>query len=556
MSTSAFSSKRYLAVAPVTDDDRKLTWSIGLKAANPDALQSTFAEVTNPDHPNYGRYLSVEDADALTAPHPDALAEVHGWLGHRRTTFLASANVLVVESTVGEARELLDTEIAEFEHDTDGHRVLRASSPITIPSHLESKVSFVSLNQTPIRPRSQHPIKPLPPRHPINEEAGHIQATPQFIRQLYNVPSDAKVELATQAIASFLNESWSPADLSLFEKKFNLVEARMVQKGDGFNNNSAGTGEASLDVQYITAMAPNAETTVWSINDSKNYGDADCWISDWANQVLSDPNPSLVHSISYGDEEANMVPGGLDALKHTDELFQKFAVRGLTILIASGDNGVSSTGCSVSAPEWPASSPYVLSVGATQIGTDGKSEVVCSAATGGTITSGGGFSNYYPTPSWQAKAVLSYLAGPNVPKQVGYFNPKGRGYPDVTAIGDFFPVFVQGDLGGYCGTSASTPTTAGLITLWNELRLQKGLPSVGFINPLLYKIGGESPSAFHDIVVGNNGAGVADQHGNYSFCPLNFAAGPGWDAASGLGSPVFDKLATLILNNGSVIGCN
>ena len=172
---------------------------------------------------------------------------------------------------------------------------------------------------------------------------------------------------------------------------------------------------------------------------------------------------------------------------------------------------------------------------------------MCSGATNGLITSGGGFSSVYDTPSYQKDAVLSYLAGPNSPHKEGFFNTKGRGYPDISALGANFPVFIKGKANALYGTSASTPLVAGLVTLWNELRLQHGLPSVGFFNPLLYKIGASSPSAFHDVVVGNNGAGVSNAY----VCPISFGAGPGWDAVTGFGTPVFDQLATLVLANGT-----
>ena len=83
---------------------------------------------------------------------------------------------------------------------------------------------------------------------------------------------------------------------------------------------------------------------------------------------------------------------------------QKLALRGVTILAASGDRGVSDAQSAISCgynPSFPASSPFVTAVGATQGPESGVPETACQVDRGGGITTGGGFSNIYPAPSWQ-----------------------------------------------------------------------------------------------------------------------------------------------------------
>ena len=94
------------------------------------------------------------------------------------------------------------------------------------------------------------------------------------------------------------------------------------------------------------------------------------------------------------------------------------------------------------------------------------------------------------------------------------------------------------------GTSASAPTVAALVSLLNEARLKAGKPQMGFLNPFLYA----NPDAFFDVVKGTNAYG----RGPYQ-TPYGFAAAKGWDAATGLGTPHFDKLLYAALN-GSVVG--
>ena len=103
----------------------------------------------------------------------------------------------------------------------------------------------------------------------------------------------------------------------------------------------------------------------------------------------------------------------------------------------------------------------------------------------------------------------------------------------MSALGEGYQVIVGGKAESVGGTSASSPAFAGYVSLINEARFRAGKPQMGFINPFLYA----NPHAFTDIVKGTNaiGRGTGDlQYG--------FAAAPGWDAATGLGTPLFDKL--------------
>lgn len=183
-----------------------------------------------------------------------------------------------------------------------------------------------------------------------------------------------------------------------------------------------------------------------------------------------------MHSVSYGDVEASIDDSY--RVRLNVEL-QKFGVSGRTVLVAAGDSGVS---CHLGQfwPDWPTSSPYVTSVG----GTDGP----VRAWSGG----GGGFSNHYPMPAYQEAAVNKYLNSPVAPAS-HYFNASGRAYPDVAAFATNFEIVVGGGTTGVAGTSCATPTFAGVISILNDVRLLAGKPTLGFVNPLLYKIGAETP---------------------------------------------------------------
>jgi tripeptidyl-peptidase I len=150
--------------------------------------------------------------------------------------------------------------------------------------------------------------------------------------------------------------------------------------------------------------------------------------------------------------------------------------------------------------------------------------------------SGGGFSNYFSLPSYQASAVKNFMKryapnyGPNV------YNDSGdaRGFPGISAIGQNVPIVFNGETIPVGGTRVNCPLVAGLVTLLNEARLKQGKGPVGFLNPTFYK----NLGAFNDITIGNNpGCGTG-----------GFNAFPGWDPVTGLGTPNFAKLKEVFLS--------
>ena len=150
--------------------------------------------------------------------------------------------------------------------------------------------------------------------------------------------------------------------------------------------------------------------------------------------------------------------------------------------------------------------------------------------------SSGGFSNKWKRPDWQKDAAAKYLANAsgNLPSLV-HFNDTGRGFPDIAAQAvDFIVVQFGIPLPGVSGTSCASPTAGGIFGLLNDMRAQANKSSLGFLNPLLYK----NADALNDVSKGvNNGCGFASS---------GFPAVAGWDAATGLGSPNFPKLAKAI----------
>ena len=163
------------------------------------------------------------------------------------------------------------------------------------------------------------------------------------------------------------------------------------------------------------------------------------------------------------------------------------------------------------------------------------------------FSSGGGFSNVAPTPAWQQSVVAAYIANKSAVPPAGDFNATGRGAPDVAALGHNYFIYLGGSVTSVDGTSAATPVMAGIVANLNAWRLANGKPVLGFLNPLLYAIYAKDASAFNDIVQGDNSCTE-----DACPCPANtgFSAAPGWDAATGLGTPNMAVIKKNILSMG------
>eukprot|EP00475_Leptophrys_vorax_P030474 TRINITY_DN456_c0_g1_i3.p1 TRINITY_DN456_c0_g1~~TRINITY_DN456_c0_g1_i3.p1 ORF type:complete len:881 (-),score=220.63 TRINITY_DN456_c0_g1_i3:32-2674(-) len=199
--------------------------------------------------------------------------------------------------------------------------------------------------------------------------------------------------------------------------------------------------------------------------------------------------------------------------------------------------------------DFPTASPYVVSVGATQINPYGSSsscgqspqEILSDMLTGAFITGGGGFSNLQSRPSWQKAAVEAYLNQTHLLPPSNYFNASNRGYPDLSLNGHNYPVVSGGQVIGVDGTSASSPTTAALFTLMNEVLLKYGKKPLGLLGPLLYQMAEEEPTAFNKIAPVQYGDMILGGDSNCTAiycCQYGYkATSSGWDPVTGLGTP-------------------
>jgi len=367
--------------------------------------------------------------------------------------------------------------------------------------------------------------KPLKAIYTHKRSIQQDNVTPQTIYTVFNTNGTmGKAANNLQAVSQFLQQYFDPQDLSDFQQNFNLQNqpaAKIIGPNDPTN---PGT-EALLDIEYIMGTAPLIPTWFWSTDGTYNGQEP---FVQWAMNVNAGATVPLVMSISYGDEESSV------AKDYTDRLnieLQKMAARGISVLFASGDNGV---GCKsnsppcIQDPNWPASSPYITSVGGFY-------------SSGGSLSgdsiSSGGFSNYYAVPSYQSAAVSAYLTNtPGLPPASSY-NRTSRAMPDVSSFSEGVIVYQGGSQEPVGGTSCAAPVFSGVISLVNDYLLQNNKNSLGFLNPALYRIGQTNPQAFIDITTGQNDDG----------CCNGFPATKGWDPITGLGGPNYPALLQALM---------
>jgi kumamolisin len=364
---------------------------------------------------------------------------------------------------------------------------------------------------------------------PAAAPAAATSYTPPQVAGFYQFPPGTDGTGRTLAILEF-GGGFASSDLDSYFSGLGIptpsvtaasVDGSVNQPGQDPNG---ADGEVLLDIEVAGSVAPGAAQIVYfAPNTDQGFVDA------VTSAVHASPTPTAV-SISWGESEDSWTAQARTAL---DQAIEDAAALGVTVCVAAGDNG-SSDGVSdgASHTDFPASSPHALACGGTSLQGDPAtgaitSETVWNDGSSGGAT-GGGVSDVFPVPSWQATA--------GVPVRAGGGSATGRGVPDVVGNADpdtGYQVLVDGQSIVVGGTSAVAP-------LWSALvcRLAQATnKSLGLIQTLLYAgvVAGATTPGFRDITSGNNGA---------------YAAGPGWDACTGLGSPIGTTLLTRLSQAG------
>lgn len=428
-----------------------------------------------------------------------------------------SRRTIKLEGTAADMSRAFGVEFSRYSHQGSHYRARTGS--VQLPADLaESVEAVLGLDN---RPQAKAHFRILN-RNSIKANATNaVSYSPPQVAALYDFPTGVDGTGQTVGILE-LGGGYTADGLKTYFSGLKIKEpsvtAVLVDKAQNKTTDAnSADGEVQLDIEVVGAVAPGAKIVVYfAPNTSQGFQDA-------LTTAIHDKThkPSVI-SISWGGPESTWTAQSMIAF---DSAAQDAAALGVSICVASGDNG-SGDGVTDGANhvDFPSSSPHVLACGGTSLQSANQtitSETVWNdGADGG--AAGGGYSNQFPLPSWQAAAGIKPPSG------------GGRGVPDVSGDADpetGYNVLVDGQSFVIGGTSAVAPLWSALIALINQ---KLGRP-LGFLQPTLYGIP-QSDGAFRDIVSGSNGA---------------FPAGPGWDAASGLGSPQGQKLLQALSKSSS-----
>jgi len=530
-----------------------MTVTFALKQANLDKLEEMYWSVSDPDSEEYGNFMTIQEISELVSPSREDILAVRKFIlsaGVAGVNIMVRGDSIVARAPVSVMEPMFNTDLRYFVNEK-GAIIIRHFGDYSLPTDVLALVDMVTgISDFPMSRPSSIKVK--------KSNTADANVIPATLNKIYNVPAGTKITnpASSVAVAEFQNDnSFLWTDMATFYKETSVTTNNVTHIVGPFST-SADT-EATLDIQYATAVGVGATNWYWTESN---------WMYDFANSFFNTKDVPLVVSMSWGwseiaqcsiDNDCSTL--GINAQTYVTRVnteFQKIGLRGVSLISASGDsgaNGRTDPFCSDTQlhPVFPGASPYVTAVGATQLNNpktslknppavcslsppcaSGGEEVAVSVAVAG-FASGGGFSAYSTQPSFQTEFVAKYLNSSKTLPPSSYFNAKGRAYPDVAADGHNFLIFMNGQWQPVGGTSAAAPTFAGIIALLNDVKITKTGKPLGPLNPFLYKMAKDLPTAFNDITKGDN---ICTEYGCASSCK-GFTAQAGWDPVTGLGSP-------------------
>ncbi len=525
-----------------------------LPRRDPEGLARLLADQHDPASPDFHRWLSPAEFERRFGASDEDVAALVSWL--------TSHGLEVEDAPAGRAALVFSGRVADIEgaFDTEVHEVFAEGKvrianvrPPHLPPDLARRVTGVlSLHSFPHR-------HPLAQRKPANTSGGEHTLAPADFTAIYDVDALAAsgINGVGRTIGLIAQTNVNVADTTFFRQTFGLPinDPVVVLNGPDPGITPDDETESDLDLQWSGAVAPAAHTILIATKSTDTSFGVDLSALYAVSHDVAD-----VLSLSYGGCEADF--SDTDTAFYTN-VWAQAAAQGISVMVASGDSGVA--GCQNSTDATGTtfgvnglgSSPYATCVGGTQfLDTDNPSNYwnptndpttkksvkgyipettwnESGAVPGGStlLGTGGGRSILFARPPWQNVAGLPADNARYVPDvsvaaatHTGYLMVQGH----TTGSSGLFAV---------AGTSASSPAFAGIAALL----AQRAGGRLGNLNPLLYAVGraqyglasasattplAAGSPAFHDVTTGNNSVpGLT-----------GYAAGPGYDAATGLGS--------------------
>ena len=534
------------------------------------ALEQLLAEQQDPDSPLYHAWLTPEQFGAQFGAMQSDIDTVNSWLssqGFQVTEVSAGRRTIEFTGTAAQIEAAFQTQINRYEW--NGRQHIANSRDISVPAALATIIKGVaSLHNFGIRPY-HHFVSPL--IAPQTDFSGNMHGlSPYDFAAIYNVTPlwTNGYDGSGQSIAVVGESNIKLSDVSGFRGTFGLPanNPTVIVNGKDPGIVAGDETEALLDVEWAGAVAKGANIK-FVTSASTNTSDGVTLSA----QYIVQHNTAPVMSLSYGLCEAAMG----SANYFYSSLWQQAAAEGIAIFVAAGDSGAAgcdapyaSSGAAQASQGFGinglASTPYDVAVGGTQFNDTGSPSTYWSSTNNAQLASAKG---YIPELAWNES---SYTAGNSANSlyaggggaslmwnrpawQTGAGVPSGaaRLIPDVslTAAGhDGYVIEQEGSLYLVGGTSAATPSFAGLMAIVNQYtHTANGNPASKF-----YALASSVPSVFHDVTAGSNavpckggspGCSTAAPNTNVGKM-TGYNAGAGYDLATGLGSVDANALVT------------
>ena len=526
-------------------------------------LRATADAMYDPRSPQFQHYLTYTELLHRFGPDQAAVGDLRSWLRARGLSPRRwnGGPIMDVDGDVRQVEAAFQTEIREYR--LGSHTGYAPARPPMLPAALAPLVqSIVGLSEWAVPPRSRilaagtpatgrpqpFHIGPaaLASRPPVAAPAvGHSWAD---LAQAYDFAPFAAAALHGEGMRAALVElvPYARSDIAAASAHLGIQAPNLTDIAiDGGNSAADANIEATLDIELLHAAAPAAAIDVYNAPDAG----AGTGLVDAYSAVASSDNVQVLSLQWVNCEPLALTLPGFIGGQHA--LFLAMKAEGITVVGATGDDGAYACGDDQQpspstlafqpAVNLPASDPFVLAVGATDLtiqaggrrGIASETAWSCQSALVPACASGfgpngggggGGVSAIFRTGD-AYNSDLSWQTGPGVGTSVA-----GRQMPDVALSGSFGDpsheqqIFWQGSWRQAGGTSAASPVWAALILLTDQALLQQQLKPLGWVNPLVYQLGAavQPYPPYHDITAGDN---------------LLYPATPGWDYATGWGSP-------------------
>ena len=454
----------------------------------------------------------------------DKVVQAFQKFGLKRVEANAATRTVRLSGTITQMENAFQVKLFDYAH-PDGNYRGRVGA-VSVPPEVKDIVQAVfGLDNRRVARRRRHPVHELSKSKTLRIPASWY--VPSQLAAHNNFPAG---DGSGQAVGLLeFGGGYFPSDLQEFCKLADVSMPTVVAvstDGTATNSRDGAEGEVMLDVEVVAGICPKSTIVVYFAEWTEQG-----WITAM-DAVMQDKahDPGVV-SVSWGAPEDTDIWTD-QAMTQMNETFKEAALLGVTICIAAGDDGSSDADMDGHAhADFPSSSPYVLAVGGTTIPTKGgtQPDIVWKEGDGLRADNGGstgaGVSAKFDRPPWQESITISSVNPGSI---------VGRCVPDIAANADWnaspYLLVVDGKAQGNGGTSAATPLLASLVTLINQAR--GAGKRIGYLTPLLYQ-----SSAGGGQTIGSAGCTDVRSGDNTTAAVGGYSAGPGYDAASGWGTP-------------------